>query len=308
MLSFFDSLSRAARQYLKRYDFVVRIKRKFWPPVEIGLESTPLNVINTFPLYAPNSGGDYKDIADITIRSINQTIPLLTSLARLSTGKNIKLTAMQAFPTTREELQAADQLKKYLDKYGSDKANLHNYHKIYGRVLKSRDRIRGILEIGLGTDNPDVVSNMGPTGLPGASLRAFRDFLPNAQVYGADVDRGILFQEERIKTYYVDQTDDRSFDVLGKSIPSGLDLVIDDGLHSPDANIRTLLFALSKIKTDGWIIIEDISARAVAVWELVGALLPANYTSHLMTAAGFMRTGDGFVEDTSVVFAVHRIA
>ena len=69
-----------------------------------------------------------------------------------------------------------------------------------------------ILEIGLGTNNVDVVSNMGRDGIPGASLRAFRDYLINSKIYGADIDKSILFSEERIETYFVDQTNDTSFE------------------------------------------------------------------------------------------------
>ena len=50
------------------------------------------------------------------------------------------------------------------DKYGSDKASGHDYHNIYGPILKKRDAITGILEIGMGTNNTDVVSNIGPWG------------------------------------------------------------------------------------------------------------------------------------------------
>jgi hypothetical protein len=108
---------------------------------------------------------------------------------------------------------------------------------------KRNERLR-LLEIGLGTNNPDVVSTMGASGKPGASLRAFRDFLPNARVFGADIDGRILFEEERILTYYVDQTRSISFDELADKLGNeGFDLVIDDGLHSPNANIATMIFA-----------------------------------------------------------------
>ena len=42
---------------------------------------------------------------------------------------------------------------------------------------------------------------------PGASLKAFRDFFEKSKVYGADIDRKILFKDKRILTEYVDRTD-----------------------------------------------------------------------------------------------------
>ena len=96
-----------------------------------------------------------------------------------------------------------DLLGKILRYHGSDKSTKHNFHLIYGHLLKGRrNQSLKILEIGLGTNNPSLKSNMGIYGTPCASVRAFRDWAPNAQVYGADIDPDILVQEDRIKTYF----------------------------------------------------------------------------------------------------------
>jgi hypothetical protein len=114
---------------------------------------------------------------------------------------------------------------------------------------------------------------MGENGIPGASLRALRDFLPNARIFGADIDEPILFKEDRIKTYYVDQTQPASFNDLSLRLGSdGFDLVIDDGLHAPNANIATLAFALHILKPNGWFVVEDIKRESLPIWETVSAL------------------------------------
>ena len=110
-------------------------------------------------------------------------------------------------------------------------------------MLTPRKEISNILGIGLGTNNTNLVSTMGTEGKPGASLRAFRDFCMNAEVIGADVDESILFKEDRIKTFYVDQTSNNSLNNLKDKFTNKFDLIIDDGLHSPDANINTLRIA-----------------------------------------------------------------
>ena len=56
-----------------------------------------------------------------------------------------------------------------------------------------------------------------------------------------------MFKEERIKTYFVDQTDLSSFELLEKNLVEKFDLIIDDGLHSPNSNIAVLIFALKKL-------------------------------------------------------------
>jgi hypothetical protein len=125
---------------------------------------------------------------------------------------------------------------------GSDKSTYHNYHLVYGHLLAGkRDHALHIVEIGLGTNNIDVPSNMGLFGKPGASLRAFRDWAPHASVFGADVDRRILFMEDRIETFWVDQTDPTSLQDLAMRLSDKkFDLIIDDGLHVPAANFNTI--------------------------------------------------------------------
>lgn len=258
-------------------------------------EFSILKVCQTFPLFSPASEGSYKQRAQLTIQTINQTIPFLSSFAASVGSRKISVTQIDNFPASNEELEAGNELKGYLDKYASDKATAHNYHYIYGPILKKRDEIKGVLEIGMGTNNTDVVSNMGGGGKPGASLRAFRDFLKSAKIYGADIDKGILFEEERIETFFVDQTRPVTFSKLDKVIPFELDLVIDDGLHSPDANIETLKWGLTKIRTGGWVVIEDVSSKAIPLWEIVSALLPNNYQPHIISAKG------------AIVFAVQRL-
>jgi len=169
-----------------------------------------------------------------------------------------------------------DRLAGLFNENGSDKS-MNGYTGVYAKIIEdvSDRKTIDVLEIGLGTNNPDAVSTMGATGSPGASLRAFRDFLPNANIYGADVDSAILFQEERIKTAFVDQTDPLSFDKMTATFGcSSFDFILDDGLHSTEANLNTATFGLRSLKEGGWLVVEDIPERSLVVWELVAGLLP----------------------------------
>ena len=117
---------------------------------------------------------------------------------------------------------------------------------------------------------------MGITGKPGASLRAFKEFCPNANIYGGDVDKGILFNEERIKTFFVDQTCKKSLNEFKNQLPGEIDLFIDDGLHSPHANLNTLAIAIKLIKKGGWILIEDIGKDKLQLWKTIKFLMEKN--------------------------------
>jgi hypothetical protein len=119
--------------------------------------------------------------------------------------------------------------------------------------------VKLVFECGLGTNNPDFQSNMTVDGMPGASLRVWRDYFKNAQIYGADIDKDILFQEDRIKTYYVDQLNTPSIEAMWKKIGmQNFDIIIDDGLHTTDANINLFINSFNKLKKNGIYIIEDV--------------------------------------------------
>lgn len=197
---------------------------------------------------------------------------MLSQLAKFTGGDLGKPESLATWGIRAGEKRCA-QLGALFNAYGSDKTR-HGYHYVYAAILQRSSDQKLILEVGLGTNNVDVVSHMGANGQPGASLRSFRDYCPRAQLYGADVDDGILFEDEQIKTYHVDQRDDGSIDRLVESLPGGFDLVIDNGLHTPDSNIRTLMLGLRLLKPGGWVVVEDIKPSAENIWQVVAKLLP----------------------------------
>jgi len=154
--------------------------------------------------------------------------------------------------------------------HGSDKAKgWHNYGYIYNYVLRQiRRPINTIVEIGIGTNNLNVPSTMGRTGIPGASLRAWREMFPEAQIVGADVDQGILFKEDGISTYFVDQLRPETIgDLFDQLAGQTIDLVIDDGLHTFEANRNVIEAALPRIAQGGLLIIEDVMLYELPRWE-----------------------------------------
>ncbi len=146
-------------------------------------------------------------------------------------------------------------------KHGSDKGSRHNYTTFYNLIF---DGIKlenlNIFEVGLGTNNINVPSNMGISGRPGASLRLWKDYFPNSSIYGADVDEGCLFQEERIKTFFVDQTNSETIQKmwLDNFEKTEFDILIDDGLHEFNANKNFFDNSILKLKKGGIYILEDI--------------------------------------------------
>lgn len=164
-------------------------------------------------------------------------------------------------------------LSALCDKYGSDKGEInsegHPYKwrsHSYADFLSDqfghhRNLVGKVFECGIGTNNPNLASSMGSEGKPGASLRVWRDYFPNAMVYGADIDRDILFEEERIKTFFVDQTSPESVSAMWAQIGvDNLDLMIDDGLHTFEAGVCLFENSISKLSCSGDYIIEDVNS------------------------------------------------
>jgi hypothetical protein len=159
------------------------------------------------------------------------------------------------------------ELVKLFEHYGSDKSipvhsktGNHNYADIYEILFHGiRDTSFTLFECGIGTTNPSILNNMGVNGKPGASLRAWRDYFPQARILGADIDRSIIFSEERIDTAYVDQTDSDSIKNMWDSFGSpNVKIIIDDGLHNFQAGVSLFENSFHKLE-DGFYIIEDVS-------------------------------------------------
>jgi SAM-dependent methyltransferase len=123
-----------------------------------------------------------------------------------------------------------------------------------------QDKTLRVFELGLGTNNLSMPSNMGANGKPGASLYGWREFFPNSNIYGADIDMNILFESERIKTYYCDQTNPVLIKMLWNQteLVDGFDIIVEDGLHEYHANVCFFENSAHKLNVGGYFIIEDI--------------------------------------------------
>lgn len=159
------------------------------------------------------------------------------------------------------------ELSGLCDLYDSDKGELsrdghsypwpsHSYADFYEMLFNAnREAVGLIIECGIGS------SCMGANYKPGASLRVWRDYFPQAEIIGLDIDRSVLFNEHRISTYYCDQTDAQSIEDFRRAAQlsaSSVDIIIDDGLHTFDAGKCYFENTIDLLKRDGIYAIEDI--------------------------------------------------
>tara|TARA_B110000971_G_C20037666_1_gene515426 strand:+ start:1304 stop:1987 length:684 start_codon:yes stop_codon:yes gene_type:complete len=157
-----------------------------------------------------------------------------------------------------------------MGKYNSDKGSKdiinshHNYTIVYNELFKDfKYESLNVFELGIGTINQNLVSAMPVTGLPGASLYGWRDFFPNSKIFGADIDKNIIFESDNIKTFYCDQTN--SLDIKNmwndENLKHYMDIIIEDGLHTFEANVTFFENSIHKLKKNGIYIIEDIDSK-----------------------------------------------
>lgn len=164
----------------------------------------------------------------------------------------------------RKNMQS--ELSRLCQKHGTDKGainpadhpkregRIHNYADFYEMVFGGmRRQIKSVLECGI---------------LRGESMRLWREYFPNAVITGVDIDDAILFDEERIETYQVDQTSPASIKrFLGQVKGRKFDIIIDDGLHTAEAGIVFFDNTIGNLADDGIYIIEDVKLpdmRAIA--------------------------------------------
>tara|TARA_B100000787_G_C16170973_1_gene286474 strand:+ start:749 stop:1555 length:807 start_codon:yes stop_codon:yes gene_type:complete len=183
---------------------------------------------------------------------------------------------------TQYKKHDASELNTLCDQYGSDKGETtsmdnpypwssHNYADVYEILFRlCKDNVKSVIECGLGTNNPELKSSMGLNGKPGASLRVWRDYFPNAKVIGVDIDKDILFSENRIDTYYCDQTNLRSIDDFVKTAKiqeASIDIIIDDGLHEFEAG-KIFFEGMNKyLSHNGAYIIEDVRVNDILYYK-----------------------------------------
>jgi hypothetical protein len=129
-------------------------------------------------------------------------------------------------------------------RHGVDKSSrVHGYTRAYERHLAPlRQRPIKLLEIGIGD---------------GASLRMWRDYFPQARIYGLDVVDCKRLDGGSIRTFQGGQADE---DVLERLLHAtgALDVVIDDGSHRWADQIASFQKVYPHLTPGGVYAIEDL--------------------------------------------------
>jgi len=142
-------------------------------------------------------------------------------------------------------------LEELFNQHGCDKASKHKYHTVYEPDFEPlKDKEINILEVGI---------------FKGDSIKVWLDYFPKATIYGIDVFTRIsskdieILEHERVKWLKADSTSYGVVNSIKKEWPRiRFDIIIDDGLHTPDANAKTLNNLYPLLKKEGKYYVEDV--------------------------------------------------
>lgn len=127
---------------------------------------------------------------------------------------------------------------------GSDKGTSHSYIEVYDRLLsRFVGKNATLLEIGVAS---------------GKSLLMWEEFLVNGIVYGIDKIGmpNILKDHPKIVYEQMDAYDPLLLENFSKS--KKFDIIIEDGSHVLDDQLRAVFTLAPRLKDDGLMIVEDV--------------------------------------------------
>lgn len=150
---------------------------------------------------------------------------------------------------------------KYRTDKGTDGPDYHGYTEIYSDYIDKN--IKNVLEIGIGGEFQYTKK--------ASSLKMWKEYLPNAKIYGIDVNRSFFIEEDRIICKYCDQSDVVCLTNLMREINNSFDLIIDDGCHNTIYQQITFSTLFQYVASGGLYIIEDLHTSVWGDWGL-----PAN--------------------------------
>ena len=131
-------------------------------------------------------------------------------------------------------------------KFPTDKCpDGHNFIEIYDKLFEPmRDTMGKFFEIGI---------------LNGVSHLMWRDYFPNAQIYGIDIiDYSEKSKGSGVETFVADQSNREDLQAFIDKYGTGYDVILDDGGHAMDHQQVSFGFLFKHLNPGGYYIIEDV--------------------------------------------------
>ena len=162
-------------------------------------------------------------------------------------GNKYELKENLNYPFFENNTKDSKEYSFYLKLYNSSKPH-GEYRDYLNKIFKDiKYSVRTILELGVSE---------------GAGVRSLKDYFHRSYIWGIDIDKETFFEDERVKKFEIaDQLKLTTLKSSGEKFNTKFDLIIDDGWHHPESQIKSLIAYLPYLNNKGLYIIEDIVHR-----------------------------------------------
>jgi hypothetical protein len=155
--------------------------------------------------------------------------------------------------------------------YNTDKYD-HGFIDIYEPYFNDISNSKHILEIGV---------------YYGGSLKYLSDKFKDGNIYGIDIEDKTQYDEDRVKTYIVNQEDRDSLNGFLKEVDVEFDIIIDDGGHTMKQQQVSFGILFKRLKKGGIYILEDLHTSRI---ENFGTIFPDDLITTLDMLQSFKFT------------------
>ena len=160
-----------------------------------------------------------------------------------------------------------------MEQYNTDKY-AHGFIDVYEPYFNEVSNSKHILEIGV---------------YYGGSLKYLSDKFKDGNMYGIDIEDKTQYDEERVKTYIVNQEDRDSLNGFLKEVDVEFDIIIDDGGHTMKQQQVSFGILFKRLKKGGIYILEDLHTSRI---ENFGTIFPDDLITTLDMLQSFKFTNN----------------
>jgi hypothetical protein len=218
----------ANSSYIKKLPTIDEIKFPKTPPI--------LSIRHNCEFWIGMGGGSLKSLWNSNINVYER---------HLHRYKILKYKKMKLIDILKEFNLDSDFLNEGYDKGGTDKNTCHSYiENVYEKEFKTyREKEIDLLEIGIET---------------GGSLKLWKEYFLNSKsIIGVDISDEKIDKKYKdiagVTMHFGDAYDEKFSENIGQ-----FDIIIDDGPHTLESQLKSIELYLPKLKQNGLFVIEDV--------------------------------------------------
>jgi hypothetical protein len=184
------------------------------------------------------------------------TIQLMTAGSRCRRLVPVALLLALGLPGCRREDRAIGELTRLAGVKTDKGVTVHHFTEVYERFFSPLKLTASkVFEIGIAG---------------GGSIEMWRDYFPEATIYGIDIYPKTEMDSARVKTFVADQSDRAQLAAFIDKFGGGYDIILDDGGHSMEQQQVSVGYLFKYVKPGGYYVIEDVHSSLPEFWSGFG--------------------------------------